>query len=42
MRCNHGVIGNVAGLRFATMTNLAKASMVKCDQALGYILGHLG
>jgi hypothetical protein len=42
MRCNHGAIVNGAGFRFATMTSLAKASMEKCDQALGYILGNLG
>jgi len=42
MRCNHGAIVDGAGLKFATMTSLAKASMIKCDQALGYILGNLG
>jgi len=41
MQGNHGLIGNDAGSKFATMTSLAKASMVKCDQALGYILGNL-
>jgi hypothetical protein len=42
MQCNHGVIENGAGLKFATMTSLAKAIMVKCDQVLGCILGNLG
>jgi len=42
MRCNHGAIVNGAGLKFATMASLAKASMEKCDQALGYILDNFG
>jgi len=29
-------------LKFATMTSLAKAVMVKCDQARGHILRNLG
>jgi hypothetical protein len=42
MQGNHGLIGNDAGSKFATMTSLAKAVMVKCDQARGHILKNLG
>jgi hypothetical protein len=42
MQGNHGLIGNDAGSKFAIMTSLAKAVMVKCDQARGHILRNLG
>jgi len=42
MQGNHGLIGNDAGSKFATMTSLAKVVMVKCDQARGHILRNLG
>ena len=39
MQGNHGLIGNDAESEFAIMTSLAKGVMVKCDSALGHILG---
>ena len=38
---NNGLIGNDAGSKFAKMTSLVKAVMVKCDQAQGIFWGIL-
>jgi hypothetical protein len=42
MECHHGLIGHDPESKFATMTRLAKAGMIKSDQAVGHFLGKRG